>query len=106
MLEGVNAGRVPITPVNPEAIAADQLERRRPNIERHARSIEQRTAAHLLDTRGTGTGEAEGSSREESDVAALVPLDEQSVVAAVDGVRNGVHGGYWVLAYSLFAIRY
>jgi len=108
MLEGVNAGRVPITPVNPKAVPPDQLERRRPDIERHARDIEQRTAAHLLDTHGTGTGEAEGSSREESDVALLVPLDEQSVVPAIDGVRNGVHEGYWLLAigYWLLAIGY
>ena len=59
LLEGVDAGRVTVAPLDPESVGADQLQRKGPNIGRHAGGVKQRPATHLLDATGAGTGKSE-----------------------------------------------
>jgi hypothetical protein len=108
LLKAVDAGLVTIAPVHSESIGADQLERKRTYVGRNSCGIEKRAAAHFFDACGTRARQPEGPSRKEPLVPLLVPLDEYAVVAAVDGVGDGVHGGYWLLAisYWLLAIGY
>jgi hypothetical protein len=81
---------MPIAPVDAQSVGADQLERGRPDIRRYPGGIKQRSPAHLLDAASAGTRQAKRTSRKESHVAVLVPLDEEAVVAPVDGVGDGV----------------
>jgi hypothetical protein len=84
---------MPIAPVDAQTIGADQLDRHRSDIERHPGGIELWSTAHLFDAAGAGARQAKGTSREESQMTALVPLDEEAVVAPVDGVGDGeCHG--------------
>ena len=53
--------------------------------------IEQGAAAHLLDAGGAGTGQPKLAGRKEALMTLLIPLDEDAVVPAVDGVGDGVH---------------
>jgi hypothetical protein len=93
---------MPIAPVDAQTVGADQLDRHRSDVERHPGGIEQWSPAHLFDAAGAGARQAKGTSRKESQVTALVPLDEEAVVAPVDGVGDGVHGGYglWAMGYG------
>lgn len=58
VLEGVDPRPMPIAPIDAQAVGADQLERHRPDIERHPGGIKQRSPAHLLDTARAGTRQA------------------------------------------------
>jgi hypothetical protein len=84
---------MPVAPVDAQTVGADQLDRHRSDIGRHPGGIEQRPSAHLFDAASAGARQAKGTSREESQVTALVPLDEEAVIAPVDGVGDGeCHG--------------
>jgi hypothetical protein len=94
--------------VDLEAIRTYQGERDRPDIRRDGVWIQKRPATHLLYAGGARAGEPEVAGGEESLMAALIPLDVEPAVLAIDGVGNGVHRGYWLLAigYWLLAIGY
>jgi hypothetical protein len=89
-LEGVYAGRMSITPLDLDAIGTHQSDAQGPDVGRHSGRIEERSATHLLNTRRTGTRQAERPSGIEALMSVLVPLDLQPVVLAIDGVGNGV----------------
>jgi hypothetical protein len=78
-----------ITPGDSQTVGAYQLERDRPNIGGNSRRVEQGATTHLLDAPGTRTSQAQGAGGKEPLMTVLVPLDEQAVVAAVDGVGDG-----------------
>src|SRR5438093_8863733 len=83
-----------IAPVDAQPVGTHQLERNRADIDRHPGRIKQRSSAHLLDAAGAGARQTKRTSSKESHMAGLVPLDEEAVVAPVDRVGDGVHGGY------------
>jgi hypothetical protein len=97
---------MPIAPVDAQTVGADQLDRHRSNIERHPGGIEQRSPAHLFDAAGAGARQAKGTSRKETQVTALVPLDEEAVVATVDGVGDGGGFHFEAIGYELLAMSY
>ena len=90
-LEGVYAGRMSITPLDLDAVGTHQSDAQRPDVGRHSRRIEERSATHLLYTRCTGTSQPQRPSGIEAHMTVLVPLDLQPVVLAINGVRYGVH---------------
>jgi hypothetical protein len=89
-LERVYAGRMSITPLDLDAVGTHQSDAQGPDVGRHSRRIEKRSATHLLNTRRTGTYLAQRPSGIEADMAVLVPLDLQPVILAIDGVGDGV----------------
>src|ERR671913_2161028 len=90
-LERVYAGRVAIAPLDLDTVGTHQSDAQGPDVGRHSRRIEERSATHLLNTRRTGTCQAQRPSGIEAHMTVLVPLDLQPVVLAIDGVRYGVH---------------
>lgn len=108
-LERVNAGRVAVAPIDPDAVGSYQSYAHRTDVGRYGCRIEKRCAAHLLDARCAGTCQPQRASRIEGIVPVLVPFDLQPVVLAIDGVGYGVQG-YWLLAigydYWLWAMGY
>ena len=92
LLKGVDAGTVAITPVHPETIGPNQSQAHWAYIGRYLCRIEQRVPADLLNAAGAGTRQPKQPGREEGLVALVIPLDENAVVAAVDGVGDGEHG--------------
>jgi hypothetical protein len=95
-LEGIDPGGMSVTPVNPDSVGSHQCHRRGTDVGRDRERIEQWPAAHLLDATGARTSEAKGAGREEPLVAALIPLDTETVIGSVDCVWYGVHDGYWL----------
>ena len=89
-LERVDAGRVSVTPLDPEPVGTHEGYAQGPDVGRHGCRIEERSAAHLLYTRGTRTSQPQRSGGKEALMAVLVPLDLQAVVLAINGVRDGV----------------
>ena len=83
-----------VAPLDSKAISADQLQGEGPNVRRYVAWVEQRPATHLFDTPGTGTGKPEGTGREEAGVTQLIPFDQETVIAAGNGIGNGRHGWY------------
>jgi hypothetical protein len=79
---------VTIAPINPDPVGAYEGDTGGPDIRGNGGGVEQWPAAHLLDASGAGTGQAEGTRRIESLMGSLLPFDEDSVVAAIDGVGD------------------
>jgi len=79
-----------ITPLDLEPVGPYKSNADGPDAGRHSCGVEQRLAAHLLDTRRTGACQAEGAGGIEALMAVLVPLDVQTIVLTIDGVRDGV----------------
>jgi hypothetical protein len=86
--KGVDPGCVSIAPVYPEAVRPHEGQRHRFDVRRHVVAIQEGTPTHFLDAAGAGTGQAERAGGKESPVPLVVPLDQDAVVAAVDGVRD------------------
>ena len=89
LLEGVNAGRMPITPLDFDPIGTHQSNRGWTDVHRYGVWIQQRPSAHLFDAAGAGAGEAQLASRIKAFVPRLIPFDPEPVVLAIDGVREG-----------------
>jgi hypothetical protein len=104
LLEGVDAGPVPVAPVYSKSVGSYQLERKRTDVGWHQRRVKQGAATHFLDTRGAGAGQPERPSRKEPLMPGLIPFDEDTVVATVDGVGEGVVHGYWQLAIGYWLL--
>src|SRR4051812_8007304 len=98
-LEGVDPGLMAVAPVDSESISPNQLERERTDVGWNRPGVEERAATHFLDAGGAGARQPERSSRKEPLMSLLVPLDEEPVVSAVDGVGDGVVHGYWLWGY-------
>ena len=88
LIEGIDPGVVPITPLNPQAVGSDQGNRNRSDIAAYLRRIQQWPSTHFFDTSGTGTGQPELAGGIKPLVVANVPFDKDTVVAAVDGVGD------------------
>lgn len=84
--EGVDAGAVSVTPVHPKTVRTDQSQRHRPDVGRHVARIEEGPSAHLFNAAGAGAGQAQHPGGEKALVPLVIPLDEDAVVPAVDGV--------------------
>jgi hypothetical protein len=94
LFEGIDPGPMAITPLHPETVGAHQRNGQWFDVGRDSSRIEQRTPAHLLDAPGTGTGQPEKSRGKEALMADVIPLYEEAVVPAIDGVRNRKHGSW------------
>jgi len=92
LLKGVDAGTVAITPLHPETIGTDKSQAQWAYIGRYLCRVEQRAPADLLNAAGTGTRQPKQPGREEGLVAPVIPFDENTVVASVDGVGDREHG--------------
>ena len=88
MLEGIYAGSVAVAPMNSESVGPHQCQRHRPDVTWHRSGIQQRPAAHLLDTSGAGAGQSEAAGGIERLMSLIVPLDQKAVIATVDGVGD------------------
>ena len=75
-----------VAPLNPEPVGTHERERERPDVSGDACRVEQGTPAHFLYASGARTSQPESSGREEPFMAVLVPLDQETVVPAIDGV--------------------
>ena len=100
-LEGIDPGRVAITPLDLEAIRAHEGKGERPDIGGDAGRIKKRSATHLLYAAGARAGQTEVAGWIKPFVAGLVPLDAEAIILAVDGVGDGVHE---VNGYGLWAM--
>src|SRR5215216_4495120 len=89
LLKGINTRPVTITPLYSHTAGTHQRERQGSDINGDTGRVEQCPSAHLLDTGGARTGETQGTGREEALMAPVIPFDEYSVIATVDGVGNG-----------------
>jgi hypothetical protein len=87
-LECVNARRVPVAPLDLDAVSTHESYAQGADVGGYGCRIEERFTAHLLYAGRTGTCEPEPSGRIEGLMPVLVPFDLQSVVLAVDGVGN------------------
>lgn len=91
-LKGVYAGRMSITPLDPDAICTHESNGDRPDIPWDHSRIQKRPPADLLDAAGAGAVKTQRASRVEAFVTTLIPFDSETVVLAIDGVRDRVAG--------------
>ena len=96
-LEGVDARAVAVAPLHPEPVGPDQPHRAAAGCPPGtAAGIEQGPPGHLLDAVRAGAGQPQRPGGVERPVPLLVPLDEQPVVPAGDGVGHWACGIAWI----------
>src|SRR3954463_11708435 len=106
LIVGVDAGAMPIAPLDPQTICTHQRDGDRANVGPHSAGFEQRPTGHLFDAAGAGARQPKLAGRKERLMSRGLPVDQKSIVPAGDAV--GGWGGHWLLAigYWLLAIGY
>src|SRR5262245_30400361 len=86
--ERVDAGLVPIAPVDLDAVAPDRRDAQRAHVLRYARGIETPLAAPLVDAGRAAAGEPELADRKDA-LASVAPGDRERARALLADVRRG-----------------